>query len=95
MPHLLITGPAKEDVQSAHDWWAEHRSVEQAARWYLGIYAAIESLRIIPERCSFATEHDLCNSSTAWDAAPRIEFCLALRAKQSSSFEFVTRRRTR
>ncbi len=59
MPRLLITGPAKQDLQLAHDWWASHHSAEQAARWYLGIQKAIESLQTMPERCSFASERDL------------------------------------
>lgn len=59
MFHVVITGPAKLDLQVAHDWWAENRSAEQAARWYLGIHAAIDSLKNMPERCSLATESDL------------------------------------
>ncbi len=56
MYRVIITGPAKRDIQAAHDWWAEHRSVGQAGRWYLGIHKKIASLKQMPERCSFATE---------------------------------------
>ena len=59
MHRVIITGPAKQDIQAAHDWWAANRSAEQAERWYLGIQAAIRSLRRMPERCSLATESDL------------------------------------
>ena len=59
MHRVIITGPAKRDIQAAHDWWAENRSAEQAARWYLGIQAAIKSLRKMPERYSMASESDL------------------------------------
>jgi plasmid stabilization system protein ParE len=59
MLNLDITGPAKSDIQSVHDWWAQHKSLEEAHRWYLGIHAAIESLRKKSESCSFATERDL------------------------------------
>lgn len=59
MFHLLITGPAKHDIQSAYDWWASNRSREQAIRWYKGIYSAIESLSDMPDRCSLATESEL------------------------------------
>jgi plasmid stabilization system protein ParE len=59
MYRVVITGPAARDIQAAHDWWAEHRSAEQAARWYTGIHAAINSLKRMPGRCSFAPEQDL------------------------------------
>lgn len=59
MPRIIITGPARRDIEAAYDWWKEHRSVEQANRWYVGIHAAVQSLRSNPERCSLATEHDL------------------------------------
>ena len=32
MPRVVITGPAARDVAANHDWWAKHRSAEQAAR---------------------------------------------------------------
>jgi plasmid stabilization system protein ParE len=59
MHRVLITGPAKRDIQAAHNWWAENRSAEQAERWYAGILAEIRSLRDMPERCSMAVESDL------------------------------------
>jgi plasmid stabilization system protein ParE len=59
MAQVIITEPAKRDIQAAHDWWAENRSVDQARRWYIGIRAAVRSLRHNPERCSLATESDL------------------------------------
>lgn len=59
MYRVIITGPAKRDLQDAHDWWAEHRSAEQAGRWYAGIRDAIQALRNKPERSSAATESDL------------------------------------
>ena len=59
MARVIITGPAKRDIQVAYDWWAENRSAEQAIRWYVGIHAAIHSLRKMPERCAMAAESDL------------------------------------
>lgn len=56
---VIITGPAKQDIQSAYEWWAEHRDPEQAARWYTGIYRHINSLGQMPERHSLATEPKL------------------------------------
>jgi plasmid stabilization system protein ParE len=59
MARILVTGPAKRDIQAAHDWWSENRSAEQASRWYVGIYAAMKSLRRNPQRCSVAMEAEL------------------------------------
>jgi plasmid stabilization system protein ParE len=59
MYRVLITGPAMQDLQAAHDWWAKHRSKEQAGRWYTHILAATRSLEHMPERCGPATENDL------------------------------------
>jgi plasmid stabilization system protein ParE len=59
MHRVIITGPAKRDIQADYDWWSENHSAEQAERWYLGIHAAVQSLRDAPERCSGASETDL------------------------------------
>jgi plasmid stabilization system protein ParE len=59
MANVILTGPAKRDIQAAYDWWKENRSAEQADRWYKGILAATQSLRNRPERCSLAAENDL------------------------------------
>ena len=59
MPNVILTGPAKRDIQAAYDWWKQNRSAEQADRWYAGIHAAIQSLRSMPERHSLSAESDL------------------------------------
>lgn len=59
MHRVIITGPAKRDMQAAYDWWSENRSAEQANRWYIGIHAAVQALRNMPERCPQAIEADL------------------------------------
>ncbi|MEX0642687.1 MAG: type II toxin-antitoxin system RelE/ParE family toxin [Pirellulales bacterium] len=59
MARVIITGPAQRDIQAAYDWWEANRSAEQAKRWYIGIHAAIRSLKNNPERCAMATESDL------------------------------------
>jgi plasmid stabilization system protein ParE len=59
MFRVLITGPAKHDIEVAYEWWAKHRSPREAARWYLGIHNAIHSLSEMPQRCSLAPETDL------------------------------------
>lgn len=53
---VVITGPAKRDVEEARDWWAENRSAEQAARWYLKAVATMELLATTSHRNPFARE---------------------------------------
>jgi len=55
---VVISDRAHEDLETACAWWAEHRSAEQAQRWYDGIAAAIYSLGKKPERCVLAQEND-------------------------------------
>jgi plasmid stabilization system protein ParE len=59
MHRLQISEPAQADIQSNYDWWRTNRSVEQAERWYRGVYDAIRSLRQNPERCVSAPESDI------------------------------------
>ena len=55
---VFVTDKAAHQLLQAARWWAEHRSVEQAKRWYDGFVGAIDSLREIPERCALAREND-------------------------------------
>src|SRR3989304_3152014 len=55
---VLITTKAQQEAQANHDWWAEHRSPEQAARWYDEFLAAALSLEQNPEQLAFAAEND-------------------------------------
>jgi plasmid stabilization system protein ParE len=59
MHDLIITEPARKDIQEAFDWWRDHRSAVQAERWYSGTYEAIGTLRRDPERCAKSPETDL------------------------------------
>ena len=59
MRKLIITEPAKNDIQDAYDWWQNNRSTEQADRWFREIYQTIGTLRNNPERCGNAPEKDL------------------------------------
>jgi plasmid stabilization system protein ParE len=54
---VLVTLRAGEEAQSIHDWWAEHRSREQADRWYEAFWRSILSLERHPERCALAREN--------------------------------------
>lgn len=53
---VFVSESAEQDVESAADWWAENRSGEQAARWYLGVRRAIRSLASDADQGSDATE---------------------------------------
>ena len=53
---VVISRRAEDDVQQAHDWWAEHRSAEQASRWYEGLMRAMNQLAAKPLECPRAIE---------------------------------------
>ncbi len=55
---VVITDRASEKLESAARWWAEHRSLAQAERWYNGFMQAILGLAESPERCPLARESD-------------------------------------
>jgi plasmid stabilization system protein ParE len=55
---IRLTLRAVADAEDAHGWMAEHLSPLQAARWYVGLFDAIESLRSFPHRCPLAPEAD-------------------------------------
>lgn len=59
MFRLVITEPAESDIRAAYQWWRDHRSAEQAERWYRGVYQAIQTLQERPERCPRSPESDL------------------------------------
>jgi len=54
---VRLTRKAEQQLNDAVDWWAEHRSAEQASRWHAGIAEAMLSLSINPERCRLAREN--------------------------------------
>ena len=55
---VVIASRVQREAQAAHDWWAEHRSAGQAARWYEEFIRAAFSLEENPERCALAREND-------------------------------------
>ena len=56
---IVISEPAERELEDAARWWAEHRSAEQAQRWYRGFLNAIRSLADNPARCPLAREDRL------------------------------------
>jgi plasmid stabilization system protein ParE len=56
---VLITARAIQEAQGHHDWWADHRSTEQAARRYDKFLKGAKSLARDPERFALAAENDL------------------------------------
>lgn len=54
---VVFTQRASQEMDAAADWWAAHRSPQQAARWYAGFSDAIFSLFESPERCPLAREN--------------------------------------
>ena len=59
MRDVLITDCAQGELDGAHDWWAEHRSAEQANRWYCGFLEELKSLTNDAERFPLAAESRL------------------------------------
>jgi len=55
---VVLTKRAQDEINQAHDWWADHRSTEQANRWYLKFFEAMITLEKNPSRCQLAPEND-------------------------------------
>ncbi len=45
-------------MDEAREWWSEHRSGDQAARWFSGFSDSLFSLQEHPERFPLADEND-------------------------------------
>ena len=55
---VVLTKQASEELEAAADWWSEHRSSDQARRWYAGFSDKIWKLSRQPDRLPFASEND-------------------------------------
>lgn len=53
---VIFADRAAQELEAAARWWSEHRSAEQAERWYTGFIVALESLRVAPDRHPYARE---------------------------------------
>jgi plasmid stabilization system protein ParE len=47
---VVVRPQAYDQIDQAFAWWANHRSLEQASRWFSGILAAIEAIGENPTR---------------------------------------------
>jgi plasmid stabilization system protein ParE len=54
---VVVTSAALLELSEAAIWWAENRSLEQAAKWHEGISAALDGLRDNPEQHGYAREN--------------------------------------
>jgi plasmid stabilization system protein ParE len=54
---VILQREAEDQLVASARWWAEHRSAEQAERWYVGFLETIETLADNPERCPLAREN--------------------------------------
>jgi plasmid stabilization system protein ParE len=55
---INLSRHAVEDRERAFEWYAANYSDEYAARWVIGITAAIKTLSKNPQRCPKALEND-------------------------------------
>ncbi|RIK88326.1 MAG: hypothetical protein DCC67_00750 [Planctomycetota bacterium] len=55
---VYLTDRAFQDVDGACDWWARHRSAEQAWRWREACVKAIDSLPGLAATCPVVSERD-------------------------------------
>lgn len=56
---VVFTQRAADEFEAAADWWAAHRSLNQAVRWYEGFNEAIELLAESAEQWPLARENHL------------------------------------
>jgi len=59
--HVEITEPADVDLEEAYCWIRDNHSPTRAAKWREGLYAKVDTLERMPERCGFAPENDWCD----------------------------------
>jgi plasmid stabilization system protein ParE len=55
---VRMTDRARQELEDAFNWWAMHRSSEQAARWYNGFLDRLSMLSTTADRCTSAREFE-------------------------------------
>jgi plasmid stabilization system protein ParE len=53
---VSLSQQAEADLACAHQWWAEHLSVDRANRWYASFFRVVPSLEENPFRYSKIAE---------------------------------------
>ena len=53
---MTLSDKAHAQLEGAYEWWAENRSLEQAARWYNALADAVLTLAENPQRCPRSAE---------------------------------------
>ncbi len=78
---VFLTARAQRDVDDAYDWWARHRSAEQARRWRDECVQAVDSLAekhllcgLAPERGEFAFDMRQLNFGLSRRPTHRVVF---------------------
>jgi len=55
---VVLSDAAKADIRNIAVWWSEHRSKDDAERWYVAIIKKIYLLEHMPRRCPVARESE-------------------------------------
>jgi plasmid stabilization system protein ParE len=55
---LVITDDARQQLRDSARWWADHRSADEAARWFDGFDRKIDRLKENPHSHSLAAEDE-------------------------------------
>ncbi len=54
---VVVMKRALADLQESFEWWRDHRSAEQAVRWYNDALKSLRSLSTKATKCRFAAEN--------------------------------------
>lgn len=55
---VVVSQAARNELRDISRWWANHRSADEAQRWYDGFLIALYSLDTFPGSHSLAYEND-------------------------------------
>ena len=55
---VVVSQAARQELRDAARWWTEHRSADEAQRWYDGFLKALYRLETSPDSHAVADEND-------------------------------------